>query len=282
MTKNTIPVEVANNITGIKIKSVTITPDNAFAGTMGDPIISSTGSWKANSGSNSTNANNTKYTFGDARISSMSIEPWDDMSMTIKFTITGGKATNIPNGTTIVETTSSNNGFTKFTFVQDSKSYISTQFYNHYRFSATAWNNNSCVVTYELYNQYSVSNTGIMTDKITLYSKSTNKLQTYYSDVPIKYAMTNTSRDASYQSTPLLVYMTGLKFWIGINTSGIIVAKKFESSTSSMGAQITFTGAYNSPIMKSLSITNALYTSTTTVSNTITSTSYYNTSYNRY
>ena len=284
LSKNTIPIEVANNITGIKIKSVTITPDNAFAGTMGDPIISSTGSWRANSGSNSTNANNIKYTFGDARISSMSIEPWDDMSMTIKFTITGGKATNIPNGTTIVETKSSNNGSTKFTFLQDSKSYISTQFYNHYRFSATAWNNNSCVVTYELYNQYSVSNTGIMTDKITLYSKSTNKLQTYYSDVPIKYAMTNISRDAAYQQTPLLVYITGIKFWIGINTSGIVVAKKFESSTSSMGAQVTVSGQFQSVIAKTLSITNALYTSTTTVTNTVTTTntSYYNISYNRY
>lgn len=284
LSKNTIPVEVANNITGIKIKSVTITPDNAFAGTMGEPIISSTGSWKANSGNNSTNANNIKYTFGDARISSMYIEPWDDMSMTIKFTITGGKATNIPNGTTIVETTSSNNGSTKFTFLQDSKSYISTQFYNHYRFSATPWNNNSCTVTYELYNQYSVSKTGIMNDKITLYSKSTNKLQTYYSDVPIKYAMTNISRDAAYQQTPLLVYITGIKFWIGINTSGIVVAKKFESSTSSMGAQVTVSGQFQTVVAKTLSITNALYTSTTTVTNRINTTniSYYNTSYNRY
>ena len=284
LTKNTIPIEVANNITGIKIKSVTIIPDNAFAGTMGDPIISSTGSWRTNSGNNSTNANNTKYTFGDARISSMYIEPWDDMSMTIKFTITGGKATNIPNGTTIVETTSSNNGSTKFTFLQNSKSYISTQFYNHYRFSATTWNNNSCVVTYELYNQYSISKTGIMNDKITLYSKSTNKLQTYYSDNEIKYAMTNTSRDAAYQQTPLLVYITGIKFWIGINTSGIVVAKKFESSTSSMGVQVTVSGQFQTVVAKSLSITNALYTSTTTVSNTVTTTntSYYNTSYNRY
>ena len=269
LAKNTIPIEVANNITSIKIKSVTITPDNAFAGTIGDPIISSTGSWRANSGSNSTNANNTKYTFGDARISSIYIEPWDDISMTIKFTITGGKATNIPNGTTIVETTSSNNGYTKFTFLQDSKSYISTQFYNHYRFSATPWNNNSCVVTYELYNNYSISKGGIMDYEITLYSKSTNRLQTYYSDNEIKYALINTSRDATYQQTPLLVYITGIKFWIGINTSGIVVDKKFESSTSSMGVQVTAAGEFRIVVTKTLSITNALYTSTTRTTNSI-------------
>ena len=276
LSKNTIPVKVANNITGIKIKDVTITPENAFAGTMSDPIISSTGSWRNNSGSNASNSNNTQYTFGNARISSIYIDAWDDISMTIKFTITGGNATNIPNGTTIVETKTSNNGSTKFTFLQNSKSYISTQFYNYYRFSATAWNNNSCVVTYELYNQYGVAKTNILTDKVTLYNRSTNKLQTYYSDQEIKYAMTNTDRNATYQATPLLNFITGIKFWIGINTSGIVVNKKFESSTSSIGVQVTLSGRYDNPTMKNVSIVNALYNSSTTVSNTTSSSSSYN------
>ena len=51
-----------------------------------------------------------------------------------------------------------------------------------------------------------------------------------------------------------------------------------------MGAQVTVSGQFQTVVAKTLSITNALYTSTTTVTNRINTTniSYYNTSYNRY
>ena len=128
-------------------------------------------------------------------------------------------------------------------------------------------------MTYELYNQYGISKTNVLTDKVTLYSKATNRLETYYSDSEIKYALTNTDRNATYQAVPLLSFITGIKFWIGVNTSSVTVNKKFESSTSSIGVQVTVSGRYDAPVLKNLSITNALYTSTTTVSNTSSSSS---------
>lgn len=265
-----VPVKVANNIIGIKIKSVDIT-EGAFNMA---PVINfnSVGSWKTNTGSNDNNPSNANYTFGNAKISSIIIDPWDDLSMTIKLHITPGTATNIPNGSTIVETPVSNNGATKFTFLIDNKSYIHTQFYSKYQFSSTTWNN-GCTVTYKLYNQYSLSSTSLLDTKETVYNKDVMRLQTVYVDDKIKYGELNTARNATYQSVPLLTNITGIKFWIGINTSSITVQKKFESSTSSMGVQVTGSGRYIGGFNKSVAIENALYNNTTTVTNTVIRTS---------
>jgi len=264
-----VPVKVANNITGIKIKSVDIT-EGAFNMA---PVINfnSVGSWKTNTGSNDNNPSNANYTFGNAKISSITIDPWDDLSMTIKLHITPGTATNIPNGSTIVETPVSNNGATKFTFLIDNKSYIHTQFYSKYQFSSTIWSN-GCTVTYKLYNQYSLSSTSLLDTKETVYNKDVMRLQTVYVDDKIKYGELNTARNATYQSVPLLTNITGIKFWIGINTSSITVQKKFESSTSSMGVQVTGNGRYIGGFNKSVAIENALYNNTTKVTNTVTRT----------
>ena len=265
----TVPVQVANNITGIRIKSVEVT-NNAF-NVAPSITYSSTGSWKTNSGSNSSNPSNNNYTFGNAKITSIYIEPWDDLSMTIKLNIAPGTATNIPNGTEIVENTTSNNGTTKFTFLQDSKSYLYTQFYSHYTFNASDWNG-GCTVTIKLYNQYSLNYTALISSKETVYMRDTNRLQTVYLDGPIKYAATNNTRNATYQAQALLTSITGIKFWVGLNTKGIVVQKKFESSTSSMGVQVNLSGKYSNPVMKSVVIENALYTNTTTTSNYSTTT----------
>jgi len=267
----TIPVQIANNIIGIRILDVDVTK-GAFKV---DPTItySATGSWKTNTGANEDNPSNYNYTFGNAKITNINIEPWDDISMVIRFNIIPGTATLLPEGATIVENKNSNNGVTKFTFLQDSRSYLHSQFYNYYTFESTAWNQNTgCEVKITLHNKYSLSENAIFWARELVYMKDINSLKTVYLDQSIRYALTNTARNAMYQNNPLLTNITGIKFWIGLNTSGITVQKKFESSLSSMGVQVNISGKYISGAMKSISVVNALYGSTTNSSSTGTTT----------
>ena len=192
--------------------------------------------------------------------------------MNINFIITGGTATNIPNGTTITETAISANGKTNFVFLQNSKSYVYTQFYSNYEFSSTPWKNNSCTVTYKLYNNYSTKMNPINSVDALLYDKETDKLLSVYIEDKIKYAEKDNSRDITRSSIPLLSSITGIKFWIGLNTEGITVKTKFESSTSAMGNQVLVNGTYNSPVAKQVAIENALYKNVTVNNNSNNST----------
>lgn len=263
-----IPTQVANNITGIKIKSVTITPTTAFAGT---PTISysSIGSWNSNTNTGGSTGGSTggtttnNYTFGNATVSSVHILDWDDLSMTLEFYIRPGSTTNIPNGATIINSpTGSTGGTTRFTFIQNSKSYDYGVFYNSYSFTSTTWSSSTgCTVTYKLYNQYSVTRTTVYAAQALLYNKEFTRLQTYYLVQPIRYVQTDNSRDMSYMAVPLLTDFTAIKFWFGLNVSGYTLQKRFESSTSSTGVQVTIAAHYNKPVIKSVSIVNALYSS---------------------
>jgi len=261
--KEKIPNTVPNNVSGIKIQDIKVIPNNAF---YGEPKVTfeSVGSF-ATTNDDLTKDRSNKYTFGNASITNISILPWDDYSMDIKFTITGGSTTLIPNGSNIIETPSSNNGKTNFVFLKGSSSFEYTQFYNRYSFSSTVWKNNSCTVTYRLYNNYSITATPLTSVNATLYNQNTGKLENMYLEDEIKYGKKNSTRDYTRKLIPLLDYISGIKFWIGLNVSGINVIKKFESSLSSLGNQILFSNTnntYNNQISKQLFITNALYDNT--------------------
>ena len=263
-----VPVQLANNIVGIKIKSVTVSP-NAF---YTEPKITykSTGSWANNSGSSNNSSSSTgsnsgsttpvqkNYTFGNAKISGIQILSWDDYEMLIQFFITGGTTTSIPNNATIIDLKSSS-GMTNFVFTQDSKTFMFINFYNSYEFLSTKWVSNSCTVTYRLYNEYSLYDTGVHTNRVSLYNKNTGIIDNVYlNTVPFsieKYMFENYNK---YNPVPYLEYITGLKFWIGLGIEGQSLEKNFESATSNMGNSIVFNARYDMINIKQLNIVNSL------------------------
>lgn len=255
-----IPISVANNITGIKIKEV-----KASTGAFGmEPKItfSSTGSWthttsSGNSGSSSTSNTeaNKEYTFGNAKISSVTIDAWDDYEMRITFLISGGSTTNIPVGTNILELPSSSNGRTNFVFVNGGNTMMYNKYYDNYSFSSTKWTaSKTCTVTYRLYNNYSHSNVGQYSTKRTLYNKETGMVDSVYSDN--MYDTGNYTQ--SYSNTPGLTSITGLKFWIGLRAGSIILKLNFESSLSQNGSEIPISARYTNTSIQAASIVNAL------------------------
>lgn len=266
--RQTVPVTISNGITGIKIQEVIVNPGVFDEVTV---TYSSTGSWQIIDTNDSPSLQ--KYTFGNAFISRVSIKPWDDYEMEISFTINGGSETNIPTNSEIIETPVSSNGQTKFIFIQDGKSYEHKRFYNYYSFSATKWINNSCVVTYKLYNKYSLTQTSFNSVSATLYNSKTNVLDSAYLDRAIEYVYDHDSlsRDYTFTLAPYLTHITGLKFWIGLNVSGLTLVKKFESSLSSTGSQVQISANFNINGTKNVNIINALYNNvTTSTSNRVT------------
>ncbi len=252
----TVPVQVSSGITGISIKSVDIS-----AGAFDNYVCtySSTGSWSVIENNDTTSSSN--YTFGNAFISNVTIKPWDDYEMEIVFTINAGTATNLPRGAEIIETPYSGNGSTKFIFIQDGRSYEHNRYYNYYSFSSTPWNNNSCKVTYKLYNLYSLSNNPMTSVKAIMYNKETRTLDKVYIDKSLDYVdgRENDTRDYTYSLNPYLTSITSLKFWIGLNVSGYTLVKKFESALSNAGSQVQISAKYNVEGTKNVNIVNALY-----------------------
>ena len=273
--------QVASSIAGIKITEIKLNPTNPFVGS--EPVITSevSGSWNtssssgssssgsSSSGSSSSGSSTGNYTFGGAVLSNVYIERWDDIEMTLRFTIRGGTGTNIPNDTTIIEASSST-GPTKITLLQGANSYDSTMFYNNKSVTISNWTSNSCTVTYRLYNNYSLYETGSMDLEETMYNKSLQKLQRYYTDMSIRASINVNfrSRNMTYQQQPYLTSISGVKVFFAITTNSISVGKRFETSTSSMGVQLNFSGTYETGASQSVNIVNAIYNSTTTTSNT--------------
>ena len=247
-----------NNIVGIKIKSVNIS-DGAFYST---PVVSfsSTGVWQTSNTNNQSNSNNQIVNFGNAKISALNIERWDDYEMIINFTIIGSNLTNIPKNTLITSLNGSSYGKNNIIFIQNSKSYEYTQFYSRIEITSTNWVDNSCVVKFKLYNEYSLSSTLGYSYKETLYSKSKNKLETVYTDKEILYNL-KSNRNNTHNNVPLLQNITGIKFWLGltVNGSNYKVEKDFVSSFTSNGSVLTFTTDYKTGYAKSISIVNAHY-----------------------
>lgn len=259
----TVPVQVSSGITGISIRSVDVS-NGAFDNNDYRCTYSSSGSWAIIENNDTTSSS--KYTFGNAFISNVTIAPWDDYEMEITFTINGGTDTNIPRGSEITETSFSSNGSTKFIFVQDGKSYEHLKYYKYYTFSSTPWNNNSCRVTYKLYNQYSLIANSIYSTSALMYDKETEELRNVYIDKSSEYLddKDNEARDYVYSLCPYLTYITGLKFWIGLNVPQYTLVKKFESALSAAGSQVQISTRFNVEGTKKVNIINALYNNVAT------------------
>lgn len=270
-TTTKVAVKVANGVTGMKILDIdtTLAPD--YKDRLPGVTYKISGIWNYSGVSNNVN-NDKPYTFGDAYISEMSIEPWDDFEMTIKFTITGGDATNIPDGTEFSELKQSNNGSTKFTLLVGSSSYLDTYFYDSKTVTYEPWKNNHCVVTYKLYNDYSLNKEGIyMYKTTTMYDKNTKSRKTVYLKTDTKAHTETNTIFAKIMSllAPNVVNISGIKAWFGIQGKSTSLQMNFESSTSSNGQEIKFNSiSFSNGITKSTSVLNALYNSTITVTTT--------------
>lgn len=261
-TVETKAVQTSTNIAGIKIKEVTVL-DNSFLEqnacqpyTINDPgetiTVIQSGSWVSSSISTGS------YTFGNAKITNISISAWDDRSMIIKLTITPGTSTNIPIGSTITNIASSINGKVNFIFLKNSLSYEYGQFYNNYEFSSTSWNANGCVVTYRLFNNYSLSNTGFYTYKTILYNIENNTLMTVYTDREIQFTKSNTNRNSTYKNEALLSELTGIKLWVALGCQNITLTKNFYATLSNISDKILLNNVkFNVGTSKTVSIENA-------------------------
>lgn len=241
------------------------------------PVV--TGYWtpKNDNTASTPNTGDKAYTFGNAKISNIFIEAWDDMRMVIQFTITPGSTTNIPNGSSMEYFLSSKRGKTNFIFYNNGASYEYTELYSNMSFYSTLWKSGSgCVVTYRLYNDHVPKPVNQeyenpeAKDARLMYSIEQDDLRQYYTThVYTTYSGLNVNdRDALLENKPVFTSMTGLKFWIGFavskvpGESGIDRSSlpAFESSASSLSDKISMSGTFNAGISKNVNITNALYT----------------------
>ena len=263
-----VPIKVANNITGMKI--VSINTDNALDYDKSAPavIYNISGLW---TGTNDT-SNDKPYTFGDAYISAINIDSWDDFEITIKFIISGGKGTNIPDGTQFSELTQSNNGSTKFIFLNGSKSYNDTYYYDSKSVTYSVWKDNKCTVTYKLYNDYNLDKTNIYQYKsTTMYDKNTKSRKTVYlkNKTAAHVGDDNFLVRLASNLAPDLLAISGIKVWFGLQSNSLSLSLNFESSTSSNGVEIKFDSTtFLGTVNKNLNIVNAIYDSTLSVTST--------------
>lgn len=263
-----VPIKVANNITGMKI--ISINTDNALDYDKSAPavIYNISGLW---TGTNDT-SNDKPYTFGDAYISAINIDSWDDFEITIKFTISGGKGTNIPDGTQFSELTQSNNGSTKFIFLSGSKSYNDTYYYDSKSVTYSVWKDNKCTVTYKLYNDYNLDKTNIYQYKsTTMYDKNTKSRKTVYlkNKTAAHVGDDNFLVRLASNLGPDLLAISGIKVWFGLQSNSLSLSLNFESSISSNGVEIKFDSTtFLGTVNKNLNIVNAIYDSTLSVTST--------------
>jgi len=265
-TTNNKTIKVSNNITGIKIKNAVIPNWDDVFYLQPKITYTSTGSWESKDGDKSFN-DNKKCTFGNAKIVSINISRWDDFTMNISFNVVAGDTTHLPNNTQIIEYVGSSFGRSNIIFLQGSKSYEYSQFYNSLSVSCTNWVNNTCTVTFKLSNPYSLNNTPGLEVKEYFYSLTSDTLKPVYVDREIPFSGKN-NRNYIKASAPLLANITGIKFWVGLNTtSTCVVEKQYISSLSSIGTEVLISGNYKTGCAKSLSIVNANTTQNTNISN---------------
>ena len=261
---NNITNKIANNVTGIKIKSVSVSPNDAFYVT---PTVNytSSGSWQSTGGEKDhDNESKKKYTFGNARIVAVSIPKWDDFGMNITFTIAQGSETYIPDNTSLIELTGSSAGRSNIIFLQGSKSYEYSQFYNNLQIECSTWKSNTCTVTFKLSNPYSLNETPGLETKEYFYNSNTNKLDVVYVDQELLFDGKK-NRNYIKSNVPLLSNITSIKFWLGVTSNDLTLEKTFVSSLSSIGTEVLLNGKYDAGCGKSINVVNANYNTSSSV-----------------
>lgn len=90
------------------------------------------------------------YTFGNASITNISIDPWNNNTLTLNIRILPGNKTNLPNGMEIREIYKNTFGTRLFKFMLNSNIVDYKQYYDDIVFSSTKWDNlTGCTITYK-------------------------------------------------------------------------------------------------------------------------------------
>lgn len=90
------------------------------------------------------------YTFGNASITNISIDPWNNNSLTLNIRILPGNKTNLPNGMEIREIYKNTFGTRLFKFMLNSNIVDYKQYYDDIVFSSTKWDKiTGCTITYK-------------------------------------------------------------------------------------------------------------------------------------
>lgn len=97
-----------------------------------------------------TNVVKSNYTFGNASITNISIDPWNNNTLTLNIRILPGNKTNLPNGMEIREIYKNTFGTRLFKFMLNSNIVDYKQYYDSILFSSTKWDNlTGCTITYK-------------------------------------------------------------------------------------------------------------------------------------
>lgn len=133
------PISTLNNINGLKIV-------NAYT-TSFENIPNLT---YYSRGKITTNVVKSNYTFGNASITNISIDPWNNNTLTLNIRILPGNKTNLPNGMEIREIYKNTFGTRLFKFMLNSNIVDYKQYYDSILFSSTKWDNlTGCTITYK-------------------------------------------------------------------------------------------------------------------------------------
>jgi len=133
------PISALNNVNGLKIVNAYTT---AFENIPKLTYYSR--------GKLTTTTVKSNYTFGNASITNISIEPWDNNTLTLNIRILPGNKTNLPNGMEIREIYKNTFGTRLFKFMLNSNIVDYKQYYDDIEFSSTKWDNlTGCTITYK-------------------------------------------------------------------------------------------------------------------------------------
>ena len=144
--------------------------DNFGFNTYPDPITHFVhGSWNINPGN--TPANN-DYSFADAVLTNISIDPWTDFTMDIHFTIRPGTHTRIDTETSIVarKDTYLQEYLADLVFYHGNESFWWGNYYDNMQIESTNWASTGCNVTMHLSNSTSITPTATNTVQVYLYN----------------------------------------------------------------------------------------------------------------
>ena len=184
--------------------------------------------------------------------------------MNITFTIAQGSETYIPDNTSLIELTGSSAGRSNIIFLQGSKSYEYSQFYNNLQVECSTWKSNTCTVTFKLSNPYSLNETPGLETKEYFYNSNTNNLDVVYVDQELLFDGKK-NRNYIKSNVPLLSNITSIKFWLGVTSNDLTLEKTFISSLSSVGTEVLLNGKYDAGCGKSINVVNANYNTSSSV-----------------
>ena len=213
------------------------------------------------------------YTFGNATITKMKVNKWDDLEMKIQFDIVPGTTTNIPYGASVQELLSTGDGKRTFKFFRGSSSYDWTKYYDKCSFTASTWDTCGTTVTftftnevatglYSSYNSYGgkqISNYAYLNTSLNQYETVSTPLSHIYSADILQVSISNKKR-----AIPALDYFGHIRFWFALSATynGTTTSTNFEVSTNGLSDKIG-TGnqnyKYNVPIETNLAIINGYY-----------------------